>query len=263
MCPGLTLNNLVVDSMHAADLGSFADALGSLFFLEIDNKRWYANRQVGLAALNTDLNKFYTANRRLGLSKVTPLAYNQLLGQVPGYPFLKAKAAQCRHLAEYGLILANRHRHGDAEHSKWAFKNTSQLREYSDEHGRLLVAMFQGMVRYVRSISTVPFIQQDCKEGMFTFLQSLSGLNKLWRIGLTERESKAMPFHLRPKSHALQHQVQDQIQYFGSPSQFWCYRDEDFVGAIKTMAAKTKHPFTLEQRLLEKLMILEGLGSYV
>ena len=38
------------------------------------------------------------------------------------------------------------------------------------------------------------------------------------------------------------------------PSAFWCYRDEDYIGAVKGIAAKTKHPFTIETRILEKLM---------
>ena len=51
-CPGLLLDRLTVDSMHAGDLGTFQDAVGSLFWLEITHRPLYRNRAGGLAALN-------------------------------------------------------------------------------------------------------------------------------------------------------------------------------------------------------------------
>jgi hypothetical protein len=44
---------------------------------------------------------------------------------------------------------------------------------------------------------------------------------------------------------------------------FWCYRDEDYVGAVKTIAAKSKHPATIEPRIVEKLMLLSGLNAAI
>jgi hypothetical protein len=42
-CPGLQLDYFAIDSMHAGDLGTFQDAIGSIFWLEITNKQWYRN----------------------------------------------------------------------------------------------------------------------------------------------------------------------------------------------------------------------------
>jgi hypothetical protein len=36
--PGFEIHHVAVDTMHAGDLGCFQDALGSIFFMEIDNK---------------------------------------------------------------------------------------------------------------------------------------------------------------------------------------------------------------------------------
>ena len=49
--------------------------------------------------------------------------------------------------------------------------------------------------------------------------------------------------------------------YSGGPlGRFWLSPgDEDFAGALKQTASKAKHPSTLESRLNEKLMLLEGL----
>ena len=51
------------------------------------------------------------------------------------------------------------------------------------------------------------------------------------------------------------------IEAFGSPSMFWCYRDEDFVGVMKSIASKTKHPATLEKRMIQKLRIWAALDA--
>ena len=53
--PGARMDYLAVDSMHAADLGCFQDALGSLFYLEIDNKQLHRNRGLGMVSLNAVL----------------------------------------------------------------------------------------------------------------------------------------------------------------------------------------------------------------
>jgi hypothetical protein len=119
----------------------------------------------------------------------------------------------------------------------------------------LLVAMFEGLDGYTRACSQVPFPEEQCRQAMFQFLQSLAALHVLWRAGIPEVSHKYQPFVLRQKSHLLQHLVQDKIGLWGSPSAFWCYRDEDYIGTVKGIAAKTKHPFSLETRLLEKLMI--------
>jgi hypothetical protein len=262
-CPGLLLDHLAVDSMHAGDLGSFQDAVGSLFWVEITTKAWHRNRAVGLARLNTALNLFYTANRDRGFSKLTPLVLSQLMAKDPGYPYLKAKAAQTRHVAEFAAILARTHMHGNSTRPPFQFLATSGLAGRTQEHLQNLVDMCEGMAAYHRACSSVPFEHEPCRRAMYQFLQSLAALNTLWRSGLPEAAQKKQPFHLRQKAHVLQHLVVDKLHYWGSPSRSWCYRDEDYVGAVKVIAGKTKHPHTLELRVNQKLMILAGLDACV
>jgi predicted nicotinamide N-methyase len=90
---------------------------------------------------------------------------------------------------------------------------------------------------------------------MYDYLLALGGLNALWREGLAIADHRTEPFHLRPKAHACQHLAEEKIEVYGSPSSFWCYRDEDFIGVVKGIASKTKHPFTLEERIVQKLCI--------
>ena len=127
------------------------------------------------------------------------------------------------------------------------------------EHLELMVAVFQGMERYCRSLSTEPFDKAMCADGMTLYLTSFASLSQLWRQGRSASESIRLPWHIRPKCHLLQHLVLDHIHVYGSPAKFWCYRDEDFVGLVKRIASKTKDPRTLETRVLLKLRILAAL----
>jgi hypothetical protein len=258
-CPGLLLDHLCVDSMHAGDLGTFQDAIGSLFWVEVTHKQWHRNQRTGLIRLNEDLKRYYTANRHLGLSSIHPIHMSQIKTDTK-YPILKAKAAQCRHLAEFALVLAHRHRNGSRSRASYRFRPTSRMAAFTQEHLDNLVKTFDGLTKYHRSCSALPFDQAACRQALYQYLQGLGALNDIWKRGCPEADVNKMPFHLRQKCHAMQHLASDKLALWGSPVRSWCYRDEDFVGAIKTIAQKTSHPRTLEQRVMEKLMILEGLG---
>jgi hypothetical protein len=255
-CPGTLLDHLTVDAMHAGDLGTFQDAVGSLFWLEATHKGWYRNQTVGLQNLNRMINEYYAAHQDLGLSKATPLVWTQIFAASPGYPFLKAKAAQTRHLAQFCLTLAQLHRSGNAGRPAFEFRANHRLALETARHRDLLVLLFEGLVEYHESCSREPFSVAECRAAMYKYLQALGELNRLWRAGCTEAEQTTLPFHLRPKAHVCQHMVEEKIELFGSPSTFWCYRDEDFVGSIKNIARKTMHPATLEKMLVHKLRIL-------
>ena len=257
---GVRLEHVCIDSMHSADLGVFADALGSIMKLEIACRAFHSNRHVGLERLNDDLTQFYRAHP--GLSQVTPLVMSQIKPPTHGYPFLKCKAAQARHLAEFGLTLAQRHRHGGGGRPKFPFPARHRMAARTDEHLRLLVELFLGMTRYCRSLEAMAFDREECKQGMLQFLTTLGHLNRLWRDGVDENDQTGLPFHLRPKAHMLHPLALDQLQVHGSPSATWCYADESFVGSIKKVAANTKHPSTLEQRVSEKAMLQASLKAF-
>jgi hypothetical protein len=259
-CPGTLIDHLTVDVMHAGDLGTFQDAIGALFWLEISHKGWYRSQARGLVKLNSMLNDYYAAHADLkNMSRVTPLVHSQIVSKNIAYPHLKAKAAQTRHLAEFCLGLARLHQAGNGVRPPFRFNAAHRLAAQTATHCDLLVQLFTGLSQFLLSCSAQPFDIAPCRAAMYLYLQSLEKLNKLWRNGLPEAQQTSQPFHIRPKSHVCQHMVEEKIESFGSPSSFWCYRDEDFVGFIKNIASKTKHPATLEQRMIEKLRILAAL----
>ena len=263
-CPGTQLKHLIVDSMHAADLGTFADAVGSLFYMEISNKAWYPMQAQGLVALNVAMNAYYARNKDKNLTRATPVSLTQILGKDPKYPFMKAKAAPVRHLAEFCLELAYKHLYGvEGGRPPFAFTARSPMHGKTAQHLELMVNVFRGMERYCRSLHSTPFDATMCTDSMLLYLSSLAALNKLWRIGRDPTEASRLPWQVRPKCHLMQHLVLDHMKNYGNPSLFWCYRDEDFVGAVKRLCAKTKNPATLESRVLLKLVILAALSVYL
>lgn len=210
-CPGMVLELIAVDIMHTVDLGVLADALGSLFWLHITNKSWYRNRARGLANLNRELDAYFAANRDRRFTPTSRLTLSQVRAAVPGYPFLKVKAAQARGLCEFGLVLARRHEHGDGVRGAFAFRDSHRLAGRAAEHNALVRSMFEAIVGFQESITTDPFDSVRCKEFIYGFLQSFSQLSVMWRAGVPVRECKVLPWHLRPKHHLLQHTAEDQL----------------------------------------------------
>jgi hypothetical protein len=130
-----------------------------------------------------------------------------------------------------------------------------------DEHCEYLVLLFEALARYQTSCTTEPFDSDECKTSIYMYLDAYGKLHALWREGLTPEQAARMPFHVRPKTHLLQHLAEEQLRMFGSPAMSWCYRDEDFVGSVKRTAQCSKHPATLEVRCMEKLRILAKLDT--
>jgi hypothetical protein len=234
--PGTRLDHVCIDSMHSGDLGAFQDALGSLFWLEVTSKQFHPTIQAGMEELNADLNRYYSANKDRNLTKLTPLAFSQLRS-TKECPYLKAKAAETRHAAEFGLILAQKHAYGLGARLPFEFKASSRLAGRTDEHLSHLVPMMEGMVEYHRSCAARPFSPAQCYAAMSKFLNNLSALNRLWAEGLPQCDVALQPWHLRPKAHMLDHMADLGAKLFGSPSRFWCYRDEGYVGVVKASCA--------------------------
>ena len=170
-------------------------------YLEISNRNRFSTRAGGLVQLNMDLTRFYKAHPTL--TPVTPLYLSQLRNTQPAYPFLKAKAAQVRHLCEFGLTLAlfvashppllessskpgfppqqlsepyivssdchisqaQLQKYGAAGRAAFKLPRQHRLVERLPEHLDLQIAMFQGMVRYNRSLSDETFNARECKVG--------------------------------------------------------------------------------------------------
>ena len=255
--PGFQLDYIALDSMHCGDLGVFQDAIGGLLWLEIDNKSWHRSHAIGVAWLNLQLKDFYRANP--GLSAIN-LTVSMLQGQKRSYPTLKSKAAECRHLAAFGVVVAHWHAAGKGARLPFSFRSP-RLAPFSGEYRGLIVAMATSLQEYHESCQAEPFQAADCQRSMQGFLEALTSLRSLMRRGLEAADHFRQPFPFRPKGHMLQHLVNEQILRWGSPKTFWCYGDEDFVGVIKRIAMQTKHPKSMEAILLQKYRLFAAIHA--
>ena len=191
-CPGMSIDLIAMDSMHAGDLAVFQDALGSLFWIEITCKAWHATKKVGLKSLNWYLGQYEAANRR-ALSIATNLQMSQIRGDSPGYPTLKAKAAHTRHLAEFGLLLARRHEHGDGGRAAFTFRANHRLAPRVADHRLLVRELFDGMLGYHQACATDPFDPDRCKACIYLVLHQLKSLRDIWCLGMTPDECRPYP----------------------------------------------------------------------
>ena len=255
--PGFRLEHVAADSMHCGDLGSFQDAVGGVFWVEVDCKDFHRSRAAGVEFLNRELRRYYAANPGFSAMHLT---LGMLKGKQDTYPSLKCKAAECRHLAAFLVVLANLHAHGAAGRGPLELGGP-RLGPYSGEYRVEVVALATSLHRYHAACQADPFVCQDCKAAMYGFLSAMSKLRLLFRRHLPLEEHTSMPFVFRPKIHMLQHVVEEHVPRWLSPANFWCYSDEDFVGLMKRICLNSKHPASMERVLLLKFRLLAGLNA--
>ena len=252
-CPGFRLDYIALDSMNCGDLGVFPDAIGGLLYIEMSHRPWHSSFAVGVAWLNKQLKEYYSANPPLTRVQLT---VNMIKNRDVAYPTLKCKAAECRHLAGFAVDLAHRHRLRNLQ-----FRNP-RLTPFSAEYQRLAVEMAEGLYAYHEACSAEPFSEEACKGSMLQFIKAITDLRGLFRRGLAIELHDSQPFIFRVKGHMLDHMVRESIARWGSPKNFWCYADEDFVGMVKRIAQSSKHPRTVEKTLLAKYRLYGALHAY-
>ena len=69
--------------------GTFADAAGSLLWLEATHKPFYRSNAIGLKKINQDLGRYYALNRVRKFSELKNLSMTQVRAQKPGFPMPK------------------------------------------------------------------------------------------------------------------------------------------------------------------------------
>jgi hypothetical protein len=208
--------------------------------------------------LNESLSTYYS-NHTDQLSQLGTVVEALLWAKKNGFPSLGAKAAPTRHAVEHCLILAQLHAHGRPGKPPFRFAEGHRLAGHSERHCQLVVELFGALHEFFQACKAAPFDEARCRQGMYAYLQSHDALHKLWRIGLSEEEAKHQPWHWRPKGHILQHMAEEKVDMYGTPMNFWGYRDEDFVGRVKKIARMTIHPATMEARMMQKLRIVVAL----
>ena len=206
-CPGFSLSMVVIDCLHACDLGVTPLALGNLMWEILPSLGRTRKDQV--SALWQQVRGYY--KRSPQSSQIQALTL-EMLRQPNKGPKLRTKGAETRGLVKFGCELAI---------------------EYNDlvksDRSHALMSCMARLLDFYELISQTPYQPQAAARASRRFCvlyKSLGGLDdeRLWAI--------------KPKHHMMQ----ELAEYMApdlqmSPADFWSYRDEDFVGWIASFAA--------------------------
>ena len=120
-------------------------------------------------------------------------------------------------------------------------------------HDQLVVALNEMLVRiYEIFESSSQFLTDTLKEELFELGGEL-GIAYMRLYTEAYRAGRKL-WKMTPKIHLTQELLQYQCQILGNPSYFWCYADEDLVGAMIEVASSC-HVLTLGFTCLTKWMV--------
>ena len=206
--PGFDLDMIVVDVLHALDLGVSQEAIGNLFFMYICGSYCTgSNRAEKLRDLWLKIKAYYKeAKPPTTLSSITM----EMVRQQGKSPRLRAKAAETRHLVPFAFQLAQ-----------------DMLAVDKSALNQTIYAMFKHLYTFYMTMGVSPYQKDLASSSARKFCLLYADVAKqtpdnLWKI--------------KPKFHLFLELAEWQTESHGDPSLFWCYADETFVGMISVMA---------------------------
>ncbi len=234
-CPGMRLELVGIDWLHTMDLGVSQDVMGNLFVEAMELQG--GSRASQLSWLWEGICLFY--KRHKPCSQLTNLTQDMIFK--PGKaPKIRAKGGETRYLVPFAVELAQ------------TCSEQQRTDHWLTVHGltRLLFQMY-------RAVSARPFSAQEgaqlCKKFCVLY-QALA--EEAVAAGKTAWVQK-------PKLHLLQELLEFATTEMGSPENFWCYRDESWVGFLGKMAHRrggADSPLVAATRALERYRALADLA---
>ena len=233
---GLRLECLMIDVLHAVDLGLAAHIIGNIMwiFAVVRTCLGGANMAEKIKRLQTHMDAWYKrtqcSHRLQG-----KLSVERLRATSSAWPKLKGKGAAIRKLASYALQLAQE------------FANDSDNDQSILEMIRLLVRFYQ--IIDSESMYLTAAVRRELPE----IGQKLAELYS--KLAKEAFENGSRLWKATPKLHLWEHLLEHQTLEFFNPRFFWCYSDEDLVGQLVDIGA-TCHPRTLAVTALFKWLHL-------
>ena len=242
---GLRLECFSIDALHALDLGFASHCVGNTMWETIRRHAWgKSTLDANAEALNNDMIQFCKD------SKVPSRIQGQLTAERirstsdSGYPKLKAKGAQTRHLAPYALHLARRfQRHAVDGHD-----------QKTVDHDRAVVGVCHYLCRLYHLFATSSqFFTAEVKSELIQIGNILPQLYQTLYVASANAGVKA--WKMTPKLHLIQELCLFYCQVWGNPSYYWTYCDEDLVKLMVEIATSC-HPLTMAATALVKWLVL-------
>lgn len=238
--PGVSIDMVMIDVLHAMDLGITQDVVGNLFFEMLELRILAgASREARLTSLWAKLKAHYkamkTSNR---LQKLT-------MGMVKADkkpPKLRTKAAETRHIMPFAVEIAQELHAADP-----SVHNATILQMVS---GLFDLYMMMGLEVWPAELAS----STSRKVGLLYKALSDESIGKGqdWR------------WRMKPKWHLFAELFSQQAPQRGDPSLFWTYADEDFVGYCAQIARSRGGPRSAAvtaRKVIERYRALESLGS--
>lgn len=235
--PGMSLEYVCIDVLHALDLGITQDALGNAIW-EFMNSGAIEGRtqQARLSSLWMLLKSHYktlkTPNQLQGLTL-------DMLKRPGKGPRLRAKGAETRGVVSFAVECATAlHEHCHNTHSLTVLKCISSLMDFY-----LLM-----MLPKWHAPEAASACRQFCL--LYAALRAeaaATGDDQTWRI--------------KPKMHLFAELAEFQAPWMGNPSAYWNYADEDFVGWVAGIASSRGGPTSAAstaKRTLERYRIAQS-----
>lgn len=231
MTIGLSIGCVMVDTLHAVDLGVASHVAGNVFRMCLDRNVWQGgNLKNNAAKLSSEIEEWHRTTKTK--SKLQGDLTPERLKSTSGYPKLKAKGAATRHLMEFVHMLA--------------------VKYLSDD--RRIAALTFVLVKFFKLIES---------EGMFLSKRvaaDIAAVGRQFCMLYYQLSSEAAgKFQKRwkatPKIHMFQHMCEWQVpELLLNPRSYWTYADEDLVGKLMEMD-ESAHVLTLAVTSISKWLL--------
>ena len=220
--PGVSILNVLVDTMHALCLGVLHHALGSVFWLVSFEDKYFPDAQTPAERLDALWGLISNQYERRGtanqLSNLDLRWFVDPRSPHRRYPVLttRVKAAESRCLVPIVSDIWRR------------------IKEAGNVHDEKVQDVLAGLTQFYECI------EEDTWSAAVRDLAraSLTGAMEAYQdLSVMAVDAGRRLWNEVPKHHWVQHLILQLA--FGNPRDWWCYIDEDFMGIIKRIVLKS------------------------
>lgn len=213
-CPGFELKYILIDWLHAVDLGVGQTVIGNLFN-EVCELLPGSTRKERVDALWLKIKAWYKIHKPS--SRLDNLTV-EMIKQPGKKPKLRSKAGECRYLIPFAAELAKEFDDGSCH------RNTVNM-------------LLQSFLEMSNCLNTEPYDHQ----------KAAAACNKVCRLHVAlEQLSRAngddLSWCCKPKLHMMEELICFVGPEFGSPRHFWTYQDESWGSWLANAAIRRGGP---------------------
>ena len=213
-CPGFIMKYILIDWLHAVDLGVGQTIIGNLFH-EVCELLPGPTRKDRVDALWQKLRTWYKSNKPPSkLDGLTP----EMIKQPGKKTKLRCKAGECRYLIPFAASLAQEFDDGSC-------------------HRNTVNVLLQKFLEVSVCLNTEPY---DAKK-------AADACNKVCRLHvalelMSRTNGNDLGWCCKPKLHMMEELICFVGPEFGSPRHFWTYQDESWGGWLANAATRRGGP---------------------